>query len=67
MNHSYETEWNDLKKRWRLFWLAFLGYLPGTLIIGYPLSKLLRSETPVLVVAVTWMALFLASGIYPNV
>ena len=64
MNESYDKEWRELKKRSRLFWFSFLGYIPGTIIIGLPLSKLCNSETAIYIIAVFWMLFFAASGIY---
>lgn len=64
MNETYKDTWTDLKFRTRLFWFALIGYIPVTLIVGYPLSKIFHSEKAMVAVAVCWLVLFAVSGIY---
>ncbi|MDD5492036.1 MAG: hypothetical protein PHV60_05075 [bacterium] len=59
---SYEHQWQEYKKRRNLFWIIWLTYLPGVLIIGYPLGKFFRSETPFIILAVVWMVFFIIAG-----
>jgi MFS-type transporter involved in bile tolerance (Atg22 family) len=67
MNESYEIEWNNLRRRSRLFWFSFFGYIPGVVIIGFPISEYFNSETPILVVAICWMVFFMTAGIYMQI
>lgn len=59
---SYESKWADYRKRRNLFGLIFITYVPCVLVIGTPLSQMLKSETPYYIVAIAWMIAFAVSG-----
>src|SRR5262245_21123497 len=56
--------WREYRKRSRIFWAVFFSYIPGVLVIGVPLSRVLHSESVVGIVAIVWMAAFAVTGIY---
>jgi hypothetical protein len=60
------SSWDDYRRRRRLFWIAFLGYLPVVASVGLFLKWLFGSEVPFLVLALTWMAFFFVAGIRMN-
>jgi len=53
--NDYINQWKDFRKRNRIVIALFIGYIPGVLILGFPLMKLLNSETPAYIIVVTWM------------
>jgi hypothetical protein len=60
----YSTRWSDYKRRRNLFWLVFLTYIPGVVILGIPLSKLLHADSIVFVIVALWMLAFVVVGNY---
>lgn len=62
--NEYKTQWNDYRKRSRIVFALFLGYIPGVFILGFPLTKLLKSEIPFYIVALTWMATTVGAWIH---
>ena len=60
----YRRQWQEYKRRNRIFWCVFLTYVPGVLLIGYPLSRLFGSDTVIWVVAISWMVAFLIAQTY---
>ncbi len=64
---SYTTQWSDYRKRRRAFWIICIFYLPGVFLLGLPLGKHFYSDTPMMIIALVWIAAFLASGWYMNV
>ncbi|MEP6671004.1 MAG: hypothetical protein ABJF10_17725 [Chthoniobacter sp.] len=61
---TYEEQWKVYRHRSRLFWLVFLGYVPGVFLLGVPLRYLFSSNIPVYIVAGLWMLAFAISGNY---
>jgi len=55
--NDYKDQWDDYRRRNRIVIALFLGFIPGVLILGFPLTKLLKSEIPFYAVALTWMAM----------
>jgi len=60
----YATQWNEYRKRRRLFWLVFATYVPGVAIIGVPLARLFRTGILVGVTAGLWMLAFVVTANY---
>jgi hypothetical protein len=58
----YEQEWRDYRKRRKFFWVIFFTFLPGVVAIGLPLQLAFKSELPVYITALIWMAAFVISG-----
>jgi len=58
-----KSPWRSLQQREWLVFLLWLGYIPGVLILGYPLSRVFDSETPFIIVGLTWMGAFAIAGI----
>jgi hypothetical protein len=63
MSDAYIEQWRNLRNREWLVIGLFLGYLPGVVGIASVISKFTPSETPVLVVALAWMATFAVTGL----
>jgi hypothetical protein len=51
-----DSPWNTLRHRERVGMGLWLGYLPGTFMLGQPLSVALGSEIAFLGVGLAWMA-----------
>jgi hypothetical protein len=51
---DYSSQWEPYRRTRRMGLFLFLGYVPGVVIIGYPLSKLFGSQIPFEVVAICW-------------
>jgi hypothetical protein len=60
---DYGREWADLRRRTRIFWIIFLGYIPGVVILNLLAGLIAPSLTPMWI-AVPWMGAFMAAGIY---
>lgn len=58
-----DSPWRSCQIREWLVALIWLGYIPGVLALGYPLSKLTESETPYIVVGLGWMLEFALAGL----
>jgi hypothetical protein len=50
------STWNTLRRRERVGMGLWLGYLPGTFVLGQPFSDALGSEIAFLIVGLAWMA-----------
>jgi hypothetical protein len=61
---SYRRQWQEYKRRNRIFWSIFLTYLPGVALIGFLLSRLFGSDMVFLVLAISWMVAFLIAQTY---
>jgi hypothetical protein len=63
---KYEVEWQDLRRRIRLFWIVWLGYLPGVLLIAFVLHKMSPglSDRAVPWIAGAWMIAFVSGSFY---
>jgi hypothetical protein len=59
---TYESQWNEYRKRSRLFRIIFISYVPGVMLIGIPLGRLFNSEVPVISTALIWMSAFAVAG-----
>ena len=54
--------WEGYRRRRYVFWLVWVTYVPGVLIIGLPLRWLFGSDVPIYIVAGAWLIAFLMSG-----
>jgi hypothetical protein len=63
---SYKRQWQEYRKRNLIFLIVSLSYIPGVALIGVPLSRLLKSENIIGVVAIMWMIAFAVIGMYRN-
>ncbi len=63
---AYSTQWDDYRKRRKIFFLIFLSYLPGIYILGVPLERYLSSEIPLIVIATAWIIAFVVAGWHMN-
>jgi len=62
---SYESQWQEYRKRSKWFLWVFLTYVPGAATLGIITTKLLNtdSETPFIVIAIIWMVAFAVTGV----
>lgn len=60
---TYAAAWQDFRRRRRAVWIIWLTYLPGAGGVAALGQRVVGSGTPGIVVAVMWMAAFLASGL----
>jgi hypothetical protein len=61
---DYPAAWNAYRRRWRLFLGSWIGLLPACLLVGVPLSGLIGSRMPFVVVAVAGMiAMTVSTGL----
>src|ERR1051325_3073087 len=60
----YSVQWEDYRRRRNLFWIVFLTYIPGILIIGIPLACLFHSNVVGPIVAGLWMLAFIVVSNY---
>jgi hypothetical protein len=60
----YSAGWVEYRRRRNLYWLVWLTYIPGVLIIGLPLSWLFHSNIAAFVVAGLWMVAYVAAANY---
>jgi len=51
-----DSPWNSLRRREQVGIGLWLGYIPGVIVLGRPLSRALGSEIAYLGVALAWMA-----------
>ena len=51
-----DSPWNSLRRREQVGIGLWLGYIPGVIVLGRPLSRALGSEIAYLGVALVWMA-----------
>ena len=58
MTRLERPSWEDYRRRRKVLWIAFIGYLPVGAIVGLPLNGILGSELPVIVLALVWMGIF---------
>lgn len=56
------SPWQRFQQREWVTFLLWIGYIPGVLAIGYPLSLIFHSDVPVMVVAASWMLAFAVAG-----
>ena len=63
---NYDDAWRDLHFRIRLFWLVFLGYMPGVLLIAFLLHEIFSGldDRVIAWAAIPWMAAYGAAAIY---
>ena len=54
-----DSPWNSWRRAQLIGWVLWLGYIPGVLVLGRPLSRALGSEIAYLGVALAWMAVCL--------
>ena len=59
---TYDAQWREYRRRRNLFWLIWLTYIPGVLVIGLPLESLIKSEVPIYFVAFGWLIAFAVAG-----
>jgi hypothetical protein len=52
---SYDTAWQEYRKRRNIGWLIFLGYVPGVMLVVMLTSPLVHSFVPGFVAAGVWM------------
>lgn len=57
------TTWDDYRRRRRLFWFAFLGYVPVVGVVGSSLSWIVGSDLPAIAVALAWMVFSAFAGV----
>ena len=62
--NNQSSSWQDYRRRRLLSWVILLTYVPGVLVIGYPLMRIFSSNAPFYIVAGIWMVAFIASGLY---
>jgi len=63
MSDVYVEKWKDLRRREWLVIGLFVGYLPILAGIGWLLFRVTTSETPIIIVAITWMSAFACAGL----
>lgn len=51
-----DSPWHSWRRAQRVGWVLWLGYIPGVIVLGRPLSSALGSEIAYLGVALAWMA-----------
>ena len=56
--------WQNYRQRRLWFFAIFLGYIPGVLALGFPLTWLFGSDIPFYIVGGAWMLAFVISSIY---
>jgi hypothetical protein len=61
-SQTQSSSWQDYRLRRRWFFGILLTYVPGLAALGYPLSRVLDSDTPVYVLAGAWMIAFIVSS-----
>ena len=61
---SYRDAWVGYRRRSRIFWLLFLGYVPVVLVVGYVSFWLFGTFTPAFVAAVLYMVAMAVAGNY---
>jgi len=63
---NYDDQWRDLRKRGRLFWFVFLGWVPAELLILNTLDSISPGlgNRAFLWVGGLFMVAFFAAGIY---
>jgi Zn ribbon nucleic-acid-binding protein len=54
----------EYQKRNLIFWGLFLGYVPGVLLIGIPLGRLLNFKEATGLIALAWMLSAVIAGIW---
>jgi hypothetical protein len=54
--------WDEYRTWRRRFLVLFLGFTPGVLVIGVPLTGVFNSQVPLFVVAGTWIVLLAWAG-----
>ena len=57
----YAAQWDDYRKRNKIFWLVFATYLPGVVVIGIPLARFFHTGVMVGIIAGFWMIAFVVS------
>jgi|SRR6185369_8411604 len=65
MNRSTSIQgslWQDYRRRRLRFLVVWLTYVPGVLIVGYPLTRAFGSDIPIYLVAGAWMLAFVFSA-----
>jgi hypothetical protein len=52
---TYAAQWNEYRRRRRIYWILFLSYVPGVVLVGFPLAYYFSSEWLGMSVAGLWM------------
>jgi hypothetical protein len=52
----------DIRRRRRLLWVAFVGYIPAVMVLTPLVQSIARPNNALLIVVVSWMALFVVAG-----
>jgi len=64
MNPDYTDQWAKLRKSERLASWTFWTYVPGTALLGIPLSKAVGSDWPFSIIGISWfLAVFVTNRI----
>jgi predicted RNA-binding Zn-ribbon protein involved in translation (DUF1610 family) len=50
------TTWDEYRYWRKWFWIGFLTFAPGCLLISFPFMLLFQSELPAFLIACLWMA-----------
>src|SRR5262245_25701925 len=58
------SSWATFRRRERIAWLLFFGFVPGVVVVGTGLSKLFDSVIPVVVVAFAWTITFMVLAFF---
>jgi hypothetical protein len=64
MQADYASAWRDYRKRTIIFWIAFLGYVPGVAAIFFAIGPSLAALTGIepnnigMMIALCWMIAF---------
>ena len=61
---SYHQQWEDYRRRRFLFWFVFLTYIPGIILTGALLTRLLHSDKVIGVVAIMWTVALAITAFY---
>jgi hypothetical protein len=59
---SGKSAWENYKLRRRRFFLVWLGYIPGVLVVGHGFGALFEIAPPYAPIAAIWMAPFAVTG-----
>lgn len=63
---GYDSEWNDLRRRLLIFWIVFLSYVPGVLVLvlsARSLAPSLDDQAPQWIAGM-WLGAFAVAGVY---
>ena len=68
MQADYAVAWRDCRKRTIIFWIVFLGYMPGVGVIFFAVGPSLAALTGIklndsgIMIAFCWMVAFAITG-----